>query len=227
MNHFGIEIKPGKFGYKLERMNYAIINNRNTFGFKFDSMKEYYLEPDGRFYSDEWCHKQRENALKNFDVNMEHFESLNPEEFKHLLNAFLKKYAKFKEVFDLKQYDSCEGFYLLVLDEYKQVYIGQTRDIKRRIKSHWNGMKSFDSLLCPFNAIEKSVMSIDCFRSLDTTQIFAYKTPNHYSNENKFLEFFPKKFVCNRIGGDIRNDDPLALVKALSTMNTRNKDTLK
>ena len=63
----------------------------------------------------------------------------------------------------------------MVLDLYKQAYTGQAADIRMRIKRHWSGTKQFERLI--FGTKESSVLSIDSFRALDTTRIFAAKTP--------------------------------------------------
>lgn len=36
---------------------------------------------------------------------------------------------------------------MMVLDYYKQVYIGISNNIKKRIMSHWNGKKSLERLI--------------------------------------------------------------------------------
>ncbi len=63
---------------------------------------------------------------------------------------------------------------MLVLDEYKQVYIGQSTDIKSRILHHRSKKKPFDRLI--FGSVENSILSIDSFGALDTTRIYiSYK----------------------------------------------------
>lgn len=48
---------------------------------------------------------------------------------------------------------------------------------------------------------ENSIISIDSFRALDTTRIFAAKTARSFDGENPLLERFPQKFMLNRIIG--------------------------
>lgn len=53
----------------------------------------------------------------------------------------------------------------MVLDEYRQVYIGATSEsagTAERIRQHWSGQKQFDRLLA--GSVETSVLSIDSFR---------------------------------------------------------------
>ena len=57
------------------------------------------------------------------------------EKFNKYLSSFVKR-NRFKEIDDLKTVSGVEGIYLLVLDEYKQVYIGISTDIKKRIMQH-------------------------------------------------------------------------------------------
>ena len=64
---------------------------------------------------------------------------------------------------------------MMVLDKYKQAYIGKSDNIEQRIRHHWSQNKSFDRTLFPMYAVEKSVFSIDFFRALDTTRIYVWK----------------------------------------------------
>ena len=89
---------------------------------------------------------------------------------------------------------------MLVLDEYRQAYIGQSAwDMRKRIKAHWNGTKQFDRLL--WGGVEESVMSIDSFRALDTTRIFASRTINYDTLEARLVQTFPPDYLLNRIHG--------------------------
>ena len=88
---------------------------------------------------------------------------------------------------------------MIVLDEYRQAYIGQSGDIRARIKRHWSGTKAFHRLLC--RTTHESVLSIDSFRSLDTTRIFAARTIRTDSLESKLVRTFPSDYLVNRIEG--------------------------
>lgn len=90
----------------------------------------------------------------------------------------------------------------MVLDRYKQVYIGQAENIRLRIKRHWAGTKQFDRLIFPDP--ETSVLSIDSFRALDTTRVFAVKTKRGLDLEDKFVEAFPPDYLLNRVDGGAR-----------------------
>lgn len=220
MEHFGVIVKPGKYGLKLNRETYAIINNRNSLG-KFPSVGDWYADPEGKYYTDEWCQKHRKDCLENFDLSMRFFASLSHEEFNEEIDKFLKANKKFKEVSDLKEYDGEPGYYLMILDEYCQIYVGTSHDIKRRIQQHWTQTKSFDRLLFPIGAVTKSVLSIDVFRALDTTRIFAYRTDTMYEHEDSFINQFPQKFISNRIGGGRLEAGPLGFLQALGTRKSK------
>ena len=107
---------------------------------------------------------------------------------------------------DLNKWEGKQGLYVMVLDEFKQAYIGVTSSdggIKARIRQHWSSSKAFDRLL--WGRVDESIISIDSFRALDTTRIYAAKVRNPLSLENKVIDSLPSKFVLNRvIGGDGR-----------------------
>ncbi len=220
MEHFGVTVRPGKYGLNLSRETYAIINNKNSLG-KLESTKDCYADAEGKYYTDDWCQKHRADCLKNFDLSMQFFSSLSHDKFNEELSAFLTKHKNFIEVHDLKEYENEKGYYLIILDRYCQIYIGTTDNIKRRIQQHWSTTKPFDRLLCPIGAVYKSVLSISCFRALDTTRIFAYKTSRTYDSENKFITEFSSEFISNRIGGGKLDSGSLGVLQALSTMKSK------
>ena len=131
---------------------------------------------------------------------MAYFAQIPHTDFEDVLQEMLAKNKRLRPVTDLKTLDEEWGVYVLVLDEYRQAYIGQSSwDMRKRIKAHWNGTKQFDRLL--WGGVEESVMSIDSFRALDTTRIFAAKTINYNSLETRLVRSFPPDYLLNRIGG--------------------------
>lgn len=82
----------------------------------------------------------------------------------------------------------------MVLDNYRQAYIGQSWDMRKRIKKHWSWTKQFDRLL--WGRVQESVMSIDSFRTLDTTRIVASRTINYDSLEAHLVRTFPRT-ICS------------------------------
>lgn len=90
---------------------------------------------------------------------------------------------------------------MLVLDQYKQVYIGISGDIKKRIQSHWRGRKSLERLI--FGDVCSSGLSIDSFGPLDTTRIFYIKSHSIYRLESKIVHAFNPVYMLNRTAGGI------------------------
>ena len=167
--------------------------------------------------------------MKNFDLNIKYFESLSFDKFNKYLLKFINKY-KFNEVKDLNLLKDKSGIYILVLDEYKQVYIGKndrlsSQKIKKRIQQHWSTRKDFGHLL--FGRIETSILSIDSFGALDTTRIF-YKELKWHQNideyEEKLVNEFKKEYRLNRVGGGLNDEEDLVLrnLKLSATIKQRN-----
>lgn len=180
---------------------------------------------DEEHYSDEWVEKHYKDCMKNFDLNMKYFESLDYNDFDKKLELFVKK-NKFIEANNLDDL-VISGIYILVLDKYKQVYIGKSDNIRKRILKHWSGKKEFDRLI--FGRVEDSIISIDSFGALDTTRIF-YKKINScfelYSSEEKYVNKFNKKYLLNRVGGGINAEDDEQL-RNLKLIGSKRKRTLK
>ena len=203
MEHFGVTVRIQESKAKLTREDYAIINNSSSIH-------------KGRINSEEWCKKHREDCLKNFDLNMEYFKLLDKEEFNKEIDDFLNEHKEFKKVKDLKLYNGKSGYYIMILDEYKQLYIGTTNNIKKRIQSHWSKKMPFDRLL--WGTVDNSILSINSFKALDTTRIYAFIDDNTFSIENYYIECFNPKFVCNRIKGGFLE---YGLLEAINSMKTR------
>ena len=170
--------------------------------------KELYLsaKPEGMYrWTKEHYKRQIPKAELNFDLNMAYFNSLDTVSFDEYLKKQCKKY-KFIECFDLKELESVSGVYMLVLDQYKQVYIGiSDTNIKRRIISHWNGKKSLERLI--FGDICNSILSIDSFGALDTSRIFYIKTHSTYKTEDQIIKSFESMYLLNRTAGGIGSID--------------------
>lgn len=220
MEHFGVRIVKRKYSLKLKREEFAIINTKPSLP-KFDDLIQKNAYDDTGSYRKDWCESYRELCLQNFDLNMIHFNSLDPKDFNQSLNFFLKKYKKFREIKDLSDYDGISGYYLMILDAYKQIYIGKSDNIKRRIQQHWSKVKPFDRTLFPMYAVNSSILSIDFFRALDTTRIFVWRTTLLDTLEKQLINDFPKEYLANRIGGDIERST-VPLLEAMSTTNKRN-----
>jgi hypothetical protein len=187
---------------------YALVNKKSSTRIPehllTDEMRAYlaphYEDAELTIHTDEFCRRHREMALENFDLNMAFFAQIPQESFDEALDEMLRKNKRLRPVTDLKSLDGEWGVYVLVLDEYRQAYIGQAAwDMRKRIKAHWNGTKQFDRLL--WGGVEESVMSIDSFRALDTTRIYASRTINYDALEARLVRTFPADYLLNRIGG--------------------------
>lgn len=203
--HFGLVLEPSKYGFKLDRSWYGRTKNKPT----LRGIPDKYLNDEKTHYNDLYFKKKLPDVLLNFDLNMKHYDSLDSNDF----NALLKKVTstiynvngkmyQFDECFDVTKYSGC--LYLMVLGRYKQIYIGETGNLPQRIKSHWIKNKEFDRLI--FGGVNNSVLSIDSFRALDTTQIFVISDLNFstaYDLEHRIVELIPPKFNGNRTSGGL------------------------
>jgi len=133
----------------------------------------------------------------------------------------IEHFDKMEEIYDLNECKDVVGVYVLVLDNYKQIYIGQSHSsIKTRIMRHWSTKKEFDKLI--FGKVDNSILSIDSFGALDTTRIFIYPTELCYEVEEKMVDFFEKKYLLNRTAGGIggehnyTNDKHSTLISVLA-----------
>lgn len=241
IEYFGVKIK-NRSTNKLTRDNYCIPTNktepqerRNIEKAEYcknNNIKafipSYYLNlpnevfVDKNTYADSWVKQHYEDCMYNYDLNMKYFNSLDKNIFNKKLDSFIKK-NKLKQITDLNQAE-INGVYVMVLDEYKQVYIGISKNIKKRIIGHWNYQKEFGRLI--FGPKETSVLSIDSFGAFDTTRIYI-KEVSWYQNINK-LEYdlvnkFDSKYTLNRISGGLncKIPDYLRNMAAISSMKKR------
>ncbi|PEV23415.1 hypothetical protein CN419_27830 [Bacillus cereus] len=202
IKHFGVNIREKSDGLKLTRDNYIKINNKSSF-------------VKGKVYSDSSINKQIEDSLYNYDLNIKYFDLLSKQEFNKELMNFVSNTKLFKEINDLIPFSETPGYYIMVLDEYTQAYIGTSGDIKKRIQQHWSKQKEFDRLI--FGSKEKSILSIDSFRAYDTTRIFVYPTCELKEHEDDFINLFNKKFLLNRTSGGALD----GLIEAIINGKTR------
>lgn len=185
IKHFGVNVLEKSSGLKLTRENYI----------------EKVIFSSSRFkkrYTDSIIKERTEDRLYNYDKNIKYFRSLSKEEFNEELMNFIIK-NNFKEITDLATVNGKSGYYLMVLDEYSQVYIGTSYDMKTRIQQHWRKQMYFDRMI--FGSKEKSILSIDSFRALDTTRIFVYLTAETFDFEDKLIIQFDNRYLLNRTAG--------------------------
>lgn len=198
------DVKKNELKRLLSTQNYTIPN-------------KIYL--DENTYTDEYVKKQYEECMNNFDKNIRFFSNLNKKDFENSLNKFVKK-NRFKEVFDLNELSRKSGLFILVLDEYKQVYIGRALiDLKEEIKSKWSGSIDFDRLI--YGDKENSRLSILSFGALDTTRIFYKLAIKDIDKlEDEYVENFEDIYILNRIAGGkngIRDNYARKNISVLST----------
>ena len=205
--HFGESVRPGKYGFRLVRDLYALPNKTSSIYVPREMYSDenwatldwMYEDAEHRKLSDEFCRLQRDAALENFDLNMAYFAQIPLVKFEGALTEALSGQKSLKRVSDLRTIEGVEGVYVMVLDEHKQAYVGQSWDMRKRIKAHWAGTKQFDRLL--WGNKYQSVLSINSFRALDTTRIFAARTSRPDSLERELVESIPPDYLLNRIGG--------------------------
>lgn len=247
--HFGVKLDNKKVKKNLNRDNFA--NNENHFVKNkyviehwdyFKRIKDninierysivtwppsykYYLEDGELRLSDDFCKKYKKACLQVYDKNMNFFQQLDKEKFNEEINDLLEKNTNYIEVKNLNEFKRKSGIYIMILDEYKQVYIGQAKDIYQRIIRHWKTNPYFDKLIFP--SIEKSNICIDSFGALDTTRIFVKKIfmKNLYSldkDEEILVSNISPEYLANRICGGLRLNTDSDFLKGFNTINRRN-----
>lgn len=249
VKHFGILINSEKTYLKINRDEYARIDKKNhslsISKKEYEKMKQYrnsndtfrqnvsnsyfknylkvYEDDTLTRYTDEYCIKHQQKSLVNYDLNMNFFSKIKYADFEKVITRLKKKFKKLVEITDLSDYGKKSGVYILILDAYKQVYVGQTSNIKKRISQHWRDRKEFSKLI--FGNVETSVLSIDSFGALDTTRILVYETDSKYNQievEEEITNYIPKKYLLNRTkGGDRGFLKDEIIVNSLGTMNKR------
>ena len=200
--HFGRKIKEKPTNY-INKESYLSAELNKEFNWNDEEIKYY-----------------KNKVSYNYDLNMKYFNSLDKLEFEKVLSKTIKKH-KFKECKNLSDVDGIEGVYIMVLDQYKQVYIGQSNDIKSRIVNHWDKKMKLDRLIC--GDLINSRISINSFGSLDTTRIYYLKTYKRDNIEIKLVNSFKDKFILNRMAGGnmnnyVSNVNDLPVLCALSLL---------
>lgn len=248
INHFNVKIKKTERN-RLTRDNYCIPSNELDYKDKknlriadefYKKNKRYPLlcppwfcnipneiYKDFAHYTDEYVEEHYNDCMENFDLNMKFFKNIDKKDFNEYLSSFVKSH-KFKDVTDLNALKDTKGLYIMVLDEYQQVYIGTAAfgtNIKKRIMNHWSTKKHFGRLLN--GRVENSILSIDSFGALDTTRIFYKKLQSNeeiYLLEEKYIKDFKPEYRLNRVAGGINSEEHSAMrnLKLMSTMQTRN-----
>ena len=111
----------------------------------------------------------------------------------------------------------------MVLDKYKQIYIGQSqRDVVARIIQHWSKKVEFENLL--IGSVDKSKLRIDNFGILDTTRIYIEEVePLHIDKrEEELVDLIPEEYLANLVAGGIKLDGLESGLKFMNTFKRRN-----
>ena len=204
--HFGIKMKKPEEELRLTRENYIQYHDDGSPIFSFGPM------------DDERLKNHIHRCMTNFDLNMKFFKSLDREEFSEHMNSYLSTHPSFVEAKDLWEWNRVPAVYLLVLGEYKQVYLGTTKNLKQRVHYHWLHKKEIDRLI--FGGVTGSRLSIDSFRALDTTMIYASPTAeeNKFINEERAMTL-DNRFRLNRTATGLLEG---GLKEAIENRETRN-----
>lgn len=182
-------------------------------------------------WTDEHYDRQLKKASLNYDLNMRFFSTIDPKEFDNYIFEKCQKWP-FTQCFNLNELSGVPGIYMLVLDSFKQVYIGQSGDIRRRIRGHWSKKKSLERLI--FGQIWNSNLSIDSFGPLDTTRIFCIPadetvpTDMRFYAEKTLVADFDPIYTLNRTEGgagavtDFPNPQSYALMEVMANRREKN-----
>ena len=66
---------------------------------------------------------------------MAFFEKLDENEFNKVVNKIFNKFKNIYEINNLNEVNNISGVYILVLQEYKQIYVGESINVGRRINN--------------------------------------------------------------------------------------------
>jgi hypothetical protein len=161
-----------------------------------------FRDEDQTRFSDAFLLWNRDCALRNLDLSLAYFDTLDAVEFETALGALTKE-RSMQPVEDLAAWEGVEGVYVMVFDRFTQVYIGQSNDIRKRIRQHWTSRKSFDRLV--YGTPYDSILPVDELRALDTTRLYAARTRNSDALEKRLERAADPRFVLNRIAGGAFN----------------------
>jgi len=222
--HFGERLRASKFGHLMTREMYAYPSRSPHSRLRREDMTDSFWEDVSWAYVDEehttlsnaFLLTHRDAALVNFDLSLRYFASLDPGEFELALERVLAAGEGLTPVQSLADWDGVEGVYVMVFDEYRQFYVGQSGDLRKRIKGHWSKRKSFDRVL--FGSPYKSILAVDELRALDTSRIYALATATPFDVERRTEAAADRRFCLNRMMGG-EPDAAATIAMAVSPRN--------
>ena len=240
-NHINTEIVPCNEVTRRLKKEYRDMPNKYADWAKFDSNKNL-LEMVERIncypvwvkydwidrqlvYNEEYIRRKKDAIIENFRLNMRFYEKLDKNDFDNCLNKILsmKKNKGLKEVSDLKEFLGVKGIYIMVLDKYKQIYIGQSqRDVVARIIQYWSKKVEFENLL--IGSVDKSKLRIDNFGILDTTRIYIEEVETLLldKREEELVDLIPEEYLANLVAGGIKLEGLESGLKFMNTFKRRN-----
>ena len=115
-------------------------------------------------------------------------------EFEKVIGKLKAKYKKIEVINNLDEYANKMGIYIMILKKYNTCYIGQARDVRKRIKEHWATSRAFD------------VKGIDTFKVGDTSEILYYSCTSSKIDEveEKIIANIPMQYTLNWVkGGEV------------------------
>ncbi|OMC74244.1 hypothetical protein BK125_20810 [Paenibacillus odorifer] len=192
ITHFGVNIRNREGELKLTGDNYV----RK-------------IDKDDAIFSEK-VKLKLDRVMARFNLNMDDFKSLSKDKFNEELDRFVSS-NKFYEIKDLNSVAGIYGHYIMVLDEYCQVYIGtasRNEGIKARIPQHWRDRLSLSRL----DRGEYGSLHIDSFRVKDTTRIFVWRDDEctffedytfNELHEGKLVAQFPIDYCLNSVMNNI------------------------
>lgn len=216
MQHFGEWLGSSQFGDVMSRATYGYPSRTPHQRFRRDQMPaRYWADRAWQFcdeeqtrFSDAFLLWNRDRALRNLDVSLAYFNTLDADEFETALTAVLSKGRSLRPVEDLTEWEGVEGVYVMVFDKFKQLYVGQSTNIRKRVRHHWTGRKGFDRLVwgTPYD----SILPVDELRALDTTRLYAVRSLHPDALETRLERAADPRFTVNRTAGGAFN--PLGIL---------------
>jgi hypothetical protein len=165
---------------------------------------------------DNWS-KLKINCNKFYDLSISNFNIRASEDFKNEVIHFTSSHH-FSEIKDLSLTTGEQsGLYLMVLDNYKSMYLGATTDsFKHQICEHWRKQESVTSLTAG------TVLPINAFSTLDTTRLYACKINSKkelVQKEHLLMSQIPLKYSLNRITDTIDELDGQQFENCVHSVN--------
>lgn len=216
MQHFGEWLSSSQFGDVMARATYGYPSRTPHQRFRREQMPARYWEgrawqfrdEEQTRFSDAFLLWNRDEALRNYDLSLAYFDTLDAAEFETALTAVLSEGRSLRLVGDLTQWEGAEGVYVMVFDGFKQLYVGQSGNVRKRVRQHWSGRKSFDRLV--YGTPYDSILPVDELRALDTTRLYAARSLHPDPLEERLERAADPRFTLNRMAGGAFN--PLAIL---------------